>query len=82
MAVSVPKRLFKNAVDRNLLKRRIKESYRLSKHEMYDFLKEKNLKLYLLIQYTQEDMKDYGVIKSSMFTAFEKLRQEIMKQEP
>lgn len=31
MLVSVPKRLFKRAVRRNLLKRRIRESYRLQK---------------------------------------------------
>ena len=30
--VSVPKRLFKRAVKRNLLKRRIRESYRMQKH--------------------------------------------------
>ena len=31
MAVSVPKRLFKRAVKRNLLKRRLRESFRLQK---------------------------------------------------
>lgn len=32
--ISVPKKLFKRAVKRNLLKRRIRESWRLSKHLM------------------------------------------------
>ncbi len=39
MAVSVPKRLFKRAVDRNLMKRRIREAYRLQKPGLYAALK-------------------------------------------
>ncbi len=34
MMVSVPKKLFKRAVKRNLLKRRIRESYRKQKHNL------------------------------------------------
>ncbi|SDG94767.1 ribonuclease P protein component [Psychroflexus sediminis] len=37
VGVSVPKRNFKNAVDRNQIKRQLREAYRLNQHELTDF---------------------------------------------
>ena len=47
VAISVSKRTFKNAVDRNRMKRRIREAYRLHKHEFYEKLADRNIALML-----------------------------------
>ena len=54
--VSVPKRLFKRAVKRNLLKRRLRESYRTQKH----LLPPSGIDLLLL--YNSQEMMDYPSI--------------------
>lgn len=38
MMISVPKRRFKHAVDRNRVKRQVREAYRKNKHLLYDKL--------------------------------------------
>lgn len=43
--ISVSKRHFKHAVDRNRTKRQIREAYRLNKHQLYDILEQKGLHL-------------------------------------
>lgn len=55
--VSVPKKLFKRAVKRNLLKRRIRESYRKQKHDL-------NLKsgVDLLFMYSTKEVLSYEEI--------------------
>ena len=45
--ISVPKKKFKRAVKRNLIKRQIREAYRKNKHILIDKLVEKDKKLVL-----------------------------------
>ena len=78
IAESVAKKKFKHAVDRNLLKRRIKEAYRLNKQlvEVSD-----NLSIDILFIYTSSKIKDYDTIDKSIKEILIKLNTRINKKE-
>ena len=63
LMVSVPKRLFKRAVKRNLLKRRIREAYRVRKPEGID----------ILIQYNSPEIQDFASISAAVASILEKI---------
>ena len=71
VAVSVSKKLFKHAVDRNIIKRRIFEAYRLNKHNFYKFLEIKNLGLDFIIVYREKQIADYHSIEKGIISAFQ-----------
>ena len=76
--ISVPKRRFKRAVDRNLLKRRIREAYRLQKNNLlYSFLGDDHI--LLSIQYIGKQIEDYELIFKRMTGLLLKLQDEYSK---
>ncbi len=72
-AFTVSKRNFKRAVKRNLLKRRMREAYRLNKPGFYTELEAKSLHIALMFVYVGKDIIEYPGIEKGMISAFKKL---------
>jgi ribonuclease P protein component len=62
----VPKRQFKKAHDRNKLKRRMREVYRLNKKLLYEKLNTSNRKMVLAFIYVGKKIEDYSVIEKAI----------------
>jgi ribonuclease P protein component len=62
----VPKKLFKRANDRNKLKRRMREAYRLQKSSLYERLKASEKKFILALIYTAKEAEDYKKIEAGV----------------
>lgn len=64
--ISVAKKRFRHAVDRNLVKRRIREAYRTSKHPLIEALANDGKKLAIAILYIDTKHNSTAFIKRKM----------------
>jgi ribonuclease P protein component len=73
--ISIPKRLFKRAVDRNRLKRLTREAYRKNKHLLFSNLDTK--KILLMFIFTSKTMIEYKEMEEKIISAFQRLSTNI-----
>ena len=78
VVIAVPKKRFKSSVDRNLIKRRIKEAYRLNKEiHLYPFLNQDHQKIVLAISYIGKEIHDFDFITQKLLGTFKVLLKNV-----
>lgn len=78
MGVSVSKKYFKHAVDRNYFKRVLRETYRLNKHLLIDHLDKPYAMMFF---YQTKDRLSYEEINTKTIQLFEKFVLQMKKEE-
>ncbi|MFK7049548.1 ribonuclease P protein component [Flavobacterium columnare] len=79
IGVSVSKKYFKKAVDRNYYKRVLREIYRLNKHELKGVISEK--KYIMMLMYQTKERLDFHEINDKIKSLLIKFNEQLNKQE-
>lgn len=75
-SVSIPKKIFKKAVHRNLLKRRIREAYRLNKLFLTDNIN-KEIQLSFMLVYVGKKIESFSKIEKSVIQIIRLFKENI-----
>jgi ribonuclease P protein component len=73
IAISVSKKKFKNAVDRNKIKRLIRENYRLEKHVLYQEYVDSKQSVDILIIYIGTKIHSFSIFKIQIIELINKM---------
>jgi len=74
--IRVPKSNFRKAVDRNKIKRRIREAYRLNKQIIQESVSELPHPVIISISYTAKEILPFAIIQEKIILILQRLMKE------
>ena len=75
---AVAKKRYRRAVDRNLIKRRTREAYRMHKQQLlYAALQEQNRQIILSVNYIGKEINDFALMDKKMVKLLVQLSEQI-----
>jgi ribonuclease P protein component len=77
MAVSVPKKKIPNATDRNKIKRLVREAFRKNKTIVQQPLEAKDVKLHLMLIYSQSNIMSMSEIEDKISVTLQRLAEQV-----
>lgn len=80
IAFAVPKKKFRHAVTRNLLKRRLKEAYRKNKSSFYKFLVSENIQIALMVIFRKDTVEEYSTLEQAVREMLGRISTEIREK--
>jgi ribonuclease P protein component len=78
-AIAVPKRFFKRAVDRNRIKRLVREVYRKNKSRLYALMKSRNIQCALLVVFSGKKVPVYEEVEKKFLITLQRFEETILK---
>lgn len=77
VVIAVPKKTFKKAVDRNYIRRRIKEAYRLNKNALLSLILSRGIGLSLAVIYVGKEKMGFKEAENKLNSVLTRLQKEI-----
>ncbi|HEX2606460.1 MAG TPA: ribonuclease P protein component [Flavisolibacter sp.] len=81
MGVTASKKHFKKAVDRNRIKRLLREAYRLQKTELKEWAEKEGWAVCVFFIYTDKEIAPYSTVYQAMGRCLQTVREKLLNHE-